>query len=393
MSTLSELARISARIREKGIVWTIKRIRIELQSPTFRFTEKILISLSWIKRLVDTRKDGNKLLSSNPDHMLVVYDLNINPITFDFAFFLVAAETFANSHGFQKLYVLFVKKSDANFTEVFADPTYASVVDQHNQAWRINNILIPLVNLHPSCVGYSVLPQRSAVISHLTDALVYPVGYSATMLPRMRYRDVMHMLSTHGFNGFRASRQGLRYIQEWRLHRGITQPVVVITLRQYGYETMRNSNVADWVQFASWLLERGFVPVFVPDTDTCWIPDARLEPYLLFIEPCWNLELRMALYETAYVSFFYSNGTAAIAQLNKNVCCISMNPILEESAQAKGKIYEDYGLTVGQRRYNFAEPCQFLSWKQDSFENICDEFLEFVTVRDQVTAGSDQVVR
>ena len=36
-----------------------------------------------------------------------------------------------------------------------------------------------------------------------------------------------------------------------------------------------------------------------------------------------------------------------------------------------------YGLKPDQRRYDFAEAFQWLSWKRDSFENIKSEFLEF----------------
>ena len=54
-----------------------------------------------------------------------------------------------------------------------------------------------------------------------------------------------------------------------------------------------------------------------------------------------------------------------------------MNPIIEDSLEAFGDRYEDYGLKPDQRRYDFAEPFQWLSWKRDSFENIKSEFLEF----------------
>ena len=56
-----------------------------------------------------------------------------------------------------------------------------------------------------------------------------------------------------------------------------------------------------------------------------------------------------------------------------------MNPVIEESLHFKADVVNSFGLVSGQRRYNFAEKHQFLSWKQDTFENIRDEFLEFVS--------------
>ena len=86
----------------------------------------------------------------------------------------------------------------------------------------------------------------------------------------------------------------------------------------------------------------------------------------------------MAIYQQAFVNFFYSNGTSVIGSLNKKIRLIAMNPVIEDSTHFQADVVNSFGLVSGQRRYNFAENHQFLSWKQDTFENIRDEFLEFV---------------
>ena len=153
--------------------------------------------------------------------------------------------------------------------------------------------------------------------------------------------------------------------------------MVVITLRQYGYDVTRNSNIEEWVKFAHWVKEIGFTPVFVPDTDSCYLPNNLLEGFIVFNEACWNLGLRMALNELAFVNLFYYNGTAAICKLNKKVRIIAFYPILEKSIHGDSATINVMGLKEGQRRYDYAQPYQFLSWKHDSFENIREEFMEF----------------
>ena len=55
-----------------------------------------------------------------------------------------------------------------------------------------------------------------------------------------------------------------------------------------------------------------------------------------------------------------------------------MIPVDEKSRHARAEVINSFNLVNGQRRYNFSENHQFLSWKQDTFKNIRDEFLEFV---------------
>ena len=99
---------------------------------------------------------------------------------------------------------------------------------------------------------------------------------------------------------------------------------MTITIRNYKFDALRNSNIDEWVKFAEWLIEEGFAPVFIPDTDSCFIREVKLDNFFVFRESSWNLGLRMALYEESYLNFA-SAGPAAIAKLNRKVRYINMN--------------------------------------------------------------------
>ena len=182
------------------------------------------------------------------------------------------------------------------------------------------------------------------------------------------YSEVFPLVNKKVFSGFRASKAGLKYVEQWMKSGNIEQPMVVITLRQYGYDTSRNSNIEEWSKFAVWLKSQGYTPVFVPDTDACWKSNKSLEDFITITDACWNLGLRLALYERAFVSLFYSSGVAALCSLSSHARYIAFYPVIEESLQAKAETYERYGLVSGQRRYDFAQDHQLLSWKRDSFE-------------------------
>ena len=374
MSKILKAQEIYSRFRKEPS-WLLKRILLEFKSPILPSTKFIFSNFNKLRILY--QKLVRHLLSHTDDHgddvLTVFYDLNCNPITFDFAYFLVGAEVFAKQNGKSKLFIWFVQKNK----DFIKDERYLKHVDEDSQNWRFNNILIPLARMHAACSGYGILSDGFHLEELVNNDLIYPQKYSRRLSPVMNYQEIMRSISLSSFRGLQTSLQGQKYINSWKNYSKISSPIVSITLRNYGYDPSRNSNIKEWVKFADWLSRGGYTPVFIPDVDACWQPDDTLGSHLVFTDACWNLEIRMAFYNSCFLSFFYSNGVGALAQLNKNIRCISMNPIIEDSLEAFGDRYEDYGLKPDQRRYDFAEPFQWLSWKRDSFENIKSEFLEF----------------
>lgn len=373
MNILSALLSLSIKIQQNGFVWLYKRVKFELLAPTFSGTKYAVKRMEYLRALFSSKKIATQTNMVSPDTLLAVYDLNFESITFDFAHFLAAAETFGKNHGKSKLFVIFVQRDPS----IQVSGEYLSVVSEDSQQWRFNNIIVQLAQLYPACTGYSLVPCDSEILNSIPTKLIYPAGYSATYKPIMDYAEVFPLLDLKLFSGFHAPKQGLDYIFKWQKLNNIVSPMVVITLRQYGYDVTRNSNIEEWVKFAYWVKGQGFTPIFIPDTDACWVPNNLLDDFIVFNEPCWNLGLRMAINELAFVNLFYINGPASICTLSKKCRSILIFPVIEDSAHGNLATVKKFGLTNGQRRYNFAEPHQFLSWKRDSFENIRDEFMEF----------------
>ena len=306
-------------------------------------------------------------------YVTAVWDLNRDPMSFDFAWFLVGAELFSKKNGKDSFFVNFIRSSDA----VEIGPPGQRIIDVSEVHWRFENIVLPLINLFPACIGHSVVPKTQNLSKTLKGKLVYPEFYDGKYTPSSdHHRDVC--LSKEKFLGFRAPLQGIRSIKSWKKANKITKNIVTITLRQYDYDQVRNSNVFEWVKFANLVFKQGLTPVFIPDTYACFELDDRLDGFIVFQDPCWNLGLRMALYEESYLNFFVSNGPVAIAMLNKKIKVIYIKLSVEDSLESGIDVYENRGLKVGQRRYDFAEEYQVLSWEEDSFENIRDEFYRFL---------------
>ena len=371
--TLSTLLRVAKKIIHNGPAWTIARVNQEFKNPSFRITRRVMDSFNAAKKRL--RIGHGDVKQESGEQVIAVYDLNSNPLTFDFAFFLLGAELFARRHGKDTFVVYFVQMKN---TEARGDAQYVEIINEDSQKWRFDNLVLPLISLCPACAGYTVLPKGVAVRQFSATDLVYPEYYDGRYTPAMDYREIYRSAANEVFVGLRALPQGLKYLQSWKKANGLVGNIVTITLRQYAYDAGRNSNIDEWVKFAAYIKEDGFTPVFIPDTDACYEYDHRLEAFLIFREPCWNMGLRMAIYEDALLNFFSPNGPAALCQLNKKAKYIHMKTLVPGSLQCTKEILEDKGIKVGQRRFDFAESYQILSWDEDRFEFIRAEFLNFL---------------
>lgn len=371
MSFYELLGRFS-KVFKKGPVWVLLRIRYELRSPSFRTTKRVMVAFKTVEKMVCSLfyKDD----SFDEDYVTAVYDLNTQTETFDFSIFLAGAELFAQKNGKESFVVLFVLPNKDH--EVIGSKLNNPLFEEGMFRWRFENIVLSLVNLCPACIGYSVLPKNLSLSEEIKGKLVFPEFYDGKYNPTDFSREVFQ--SENKFVGLRATVQGIKYIKSWKESNKIMDNIVTITLRNYTYLEVRNSNIPEWVKFAKLVRSEGFTPVFVPDTFTCFEKDNRLDGFIVFRDPCWNLSLRMALYEQSYLNFSVASGPACICHVNKKVNAICMKQLTENSSYNNESFYKDMGIKIGQRKYPFAEEHQILSWEEDNFESISEEFYKFL---------------
>jgi len=310
---------------------------------------------------------------SRTDRVVAVYDLNSNTRTFDFAYFLAGAECFAKLHGRQQFELLIVQH----------DPTVESMrnaefarANKATQRWRFENILLPLINLCPACAGHAYLPLDAGVRARLAESRVYPEGYDGRAIPGLDHGEVCALVNrAGGFVGLRASPLAGTLVDRWRSAKAISKPLVTITLREYPYDTARNSNVPEWLKFARDVRCRGYEPVIVPD-------NYRLFDHndyggcQAFPEAALHMDLRAALYEQAALNFFVPNGPTALGLLNPTVNYVEIKMLVRGSHDSSDAALRGRGTAIGQRSYFDVptESYQVLSWRDDTYEEIRLEF-------------------
>ena len=160
-------------------------------------------------------------------------------------------------------------------------------------------------------------------------------------------REIVASPVPEGVRGaFRATEAARNYVDRWIAARGATGKVVTITVRHYAYSPARNSNLAAWARFADYLLLReGYLPVFVPDTES--LPEgvpAEVADCPEFVEGAVNLGLRLALYERAFVNLGINNGPAFLYLVDELAAGIVFKIITPGRRGERAALFDEAGI-------------------------------------------------
>lgn len=335
--------------RNLGGRWLAYRLGLELRSPTFPFSYHLLSAPRKLFAKVLKWKLRNR---ESGFGFVACYGLTDMVTSFDFAFFLAWADAEAKRAGFQEFHVALVKRP----VKQSAHESDDGVQGADNAAWRLANIVVPLIALYPTCSGYRLFESRKQLDRILRVSSVFPSEYSWAFYPPMDYGRVFASLGRNNFDGFSAPAKARTFVDEWLSARQLATPLITITIRYRKWDATRNSNVSEWKKFAKYLQGQGCHVVFVPETDFISLPGTFGANE--YTECSWNLGLRLALYETAELNFIVDNGPAALMHLDKKVRYL--------------QTFRRIGLPImeGEAHLPFAEQYQVLNWGKDDFENL-----------------------
>lgn len=369
---------ILVKLKEHGWFWFVRRVMQEFINPTTLYGKRLKPASSFVYYLVSKPVNffcfltkANTKANATLDFF---YDFEVEPITYDFAWALCIANATREVLGLSSLRVVFVPGTQQGLRKESAGYEVAVGVDARN--WRVYAILLPVLKLLqcPVSIMFCASREEAMLIRAGANQFVIPEKYNVTFpVPHfsnqaMQYRQKLMAL--------RAEPQALTYIFQWLLYQNVTdKKIIVITLRHYAYTPERNSNIKAWAQFANELDHEEFFVVFVPDTEQALgeIP-LELNAFQFFYPACWNLNLRAALYETAYLNLGVNTGPMALCWLNSQCCYITFKINVPNVPQAPIETLIDRGFVPGENPL-FAHAFQKWVWEDDNFEVIYREFL------------------
>jgi hypothetical protein len=371
------IRRVAFKIKSKGPGWIGRRLAAEALQPTTapgRLLHRLARNATTLAAALPRRLHA--LAVAKPEDaartLFAFYDLQVSPITFDFLWFLVGADLERRRRGLDAVHVVVVPGRAGGLRRERED--YEDVVDAEARAERIGNILLPACSLLPTCAGVTHAASRkhAGFIRATLASHLYPAGYEPA-LPvfagsheclRDARQDMAHIPS------LRATTQNLRNIDRWAASHAGGRRIVAITLRDYAYMPARNSNMGAWIAFARALDAARFMPVFVPDLEqTLTGQMQKLQGLAVLGEAAWNLGLRMALYERAFINMGVNTGPMGLCWLNARTHYATLKMAPPDVPQTTEAFYRELGFEP-ERSLPFAGPTQELVWEADTLDAI-----------------------
>jgi hypothetical protein len=365
--------RIADGVRGYGLRYLLRAPANELRNPRLAMTAAVRRALIAAVELV--RPPGMNGVMCPDDCLLFAFDLDASPVTFDFATFLAGAEVERRRRGLDGIFVIFIPGSREGLREEL--PGYEAAINPAQRQWRVRHVLIPMLTLLPSVRGYTFCATREQAAKEIPPrhgALV-PQDFRV-WLPRQPDKRLVHdaaaagvaiwpMLSTTSIAREIASRF-LDSVCRGRLS-------VVITIRASASAPARNSNVAEWRAFVDGLDRQRFAAIFVLDAEAAV---ADVPPELAgetFCEAArWNLEIRMALYDAAWLNMAVMQGPMELCWYNERARYLVFLEVGRDPGSS-ARVIEEGGVRVGQD-LGFATPLQHIVWQGDRASVIREAF-------------------
>lgn len=353
-------------IRKGGVRWCVRNNLKKANLEVIKFIDQLI----------------SYFIKPDKDTLFAFYDLDVNPVTYDFLYFMVGAELQRKSLGLKNLRITIVPGKKNGLRDERVD--YEQVIDFDKRVWRLHNIvahsyltLIPNSDLQ--------LPNSRDLVHHeiRKSKYVYPPNYSIvepTCIDANLYTSINNSLRKNGLQSFFTSGiSGRQYIKDWLKSVKCSKRLVVITLRNYRYGSERNSNIDAWIEFARSLDPNKYKAVFIPDTDSAY-DDSMMDlanEFLVMREASFSLPIRLALYEYAYVNMSVSNGPSALFTMNTHCRYLFFKILTPSVPQTTEEVWRSYGYIPG-KTPEYATNLQKWVWEEDDSEILIREFSEFV---------------
>ena len=383
---------------------------------TFSFKEQIVTSLKennltnycFINPLFNTEdiispldSAKNKLRCSNT--LYAFYDRSVCPDGFDILPFLFLAEVERIRVGCENLHPVIVPPPNNYFVQKDEKVVYnrnkvnTVVREKATSSWWERNIIVPCCWFLSSCKQITICTNRqeaNLIHQHIATS-IFPINYKV-QCPTAKYSWIEVIKATKEqtkLPTLQATEKSLDYIGLWiQDNIPANKKIIAITLRESPFQNDRNSNINEWIGFAENLDKSKYCPVFLRDTSVALTkPHPNLNDFIIFQEASWNMELRMAIYESSFINMFTGGGPAILALFNKKTRLIMFQALRKGVFEISRQHLEAEGIPVG-RDYPGATSFQRTIWQEEKADIMRKEFDKMVLkieTNESIPKGSD----
>lgn len=303
------------------------------------------------------------------------YDLNVSYATFDILAFICQADISRERLGCKSVHFVIVSAEQNDFNEA-----YKGIVNIEEHAWRKRQMLIQSAALLPTCSGYTMTSCREEARElAASTSNIFPSDYDVDHPEQQWEFNFLFDLTRMGIetSRLRATSQSINYVNQYlQKNNPQSKKVITITLREYDVKCKRNSNIKEWIKFVEYLDFDEYFPVIVPDTEKYFDTELWQGIAHVFSDVCFNVELRMALYELSYLNMGVNNGPLHLCAMSPECRYLMFKLIVNDYPHASEESFIKRGFSIG-GSFPGAKPNQKFVWEDDSFEVLKFHFEKF----------------
>lgn len=346
---MSVITSYLTKVQKKGLTWAIKRF---FDKFGFSFFSSLFALGAW--------------LPFKKKRLAVLYACDFCPATFDAVWFFMAAEMQRRKHKCEEIVVVFYPQIEAKIE------SYGMAFDNAGNKWRFEQIVLPLASLFPNISSYTIETSKfRAYLRLLGNRVFFPkkIGFEEMMQTTMK-----ELAKAKRPWGIEVSQAPLRYVQSWKQSKVGGKKLIVITLRKSNVAPKRNSKIKEWAKFAGSLNPTLYHVVFVADTDTILeTKEEELKDFEFFEAASWNVGMRAALYQEAYLNLTTHIGPLTLCILNNQCRVLAFKIMIKEEPSACEELINRLGLESN-KNPPWTHAFQKYVWEDDDFEVIKKEF-------------------
>jgi len=319
------------------------------------------------------------------DILVVYYDITTYPESFDFCFFLLAAEAYRQRLGAGSIQMMIMADADEGWRFRSLSPEEWQKHLKTTAWWRIQHMVVALANMLPTVRDIRVMTNRTECDRIWQTARYhYPVKGVAHDVPIYQaYREALLELYRGSLlNLLEAPAAADLYVEQILKTLGLTaKRLIVITLREAIFCPERNSNIPAWITLAEELQTAGYAVIIIPDTDTVLTGTSLLDSCTLPVNvlAAFNLYIRLAFYQRAYLNLFANGGPFLLAMVGARTRYMTFIKVVKASMQTDTAFLENLGFRFGQQT---PYPFQRIVDKADTLENLQREVWDLLREMD-----------
>lgn len=317
----------------------------------------------------------------NKSNLLFVYDLDLNPLTFNFGQHLANATIYSRNKSLKNIDLLIINSSSSNPIKTKKLKLFMS---EHEAKNRVYEIILSTFRLSHKSNNLYLSNFNDKNTNDIIEnyKYIYPEGYSVFKpipcpykLPDVDASTFFPMLEPN----LRAKEIINKYLENFK-----EKKIITFTFRDLKHEQNRNSQYDEWVKFSKYLIKENYNVLIIPDPLNYnpkffeKFADCHVAEIVL-----WNINLRAALYEAAFLNCSVSSGIYEVSSFyNKN-----SNSLMFLDFDSYGKEY----LEFAHKNWGYKDSIyqkwmsinQSVIYKKDNFENMVTAFNELLNKKSQ----------